>query len=177
MIIGITGASGSGKNRVAELLMQVNPSLRHIDVDLISHHVLTLPQVIPEIVEVYGNVILVDDKIDRKILASLAFNNRDKYDQLNSITWKYMVGMIDLKIAQNPQGVIINHALLPRMKHFDMCNLKILTRVPYKKRLLRAMKRDGITKEQFDERNQFSIEYWPPNYNIVIDNTYPKEEL
>jgi dephospho-CoA kinase len=51
-----------------------------------------------------------------------------------------------------------------------MCDIKILVDVPYETRKQRAMQRDNITAEQFDLREQASVEYDKEKFDIVVNN-------
>lgn len=51
-----------------------------------------------------------------------------------------------------------------------MCDKKILVDTPYEIRKKRAMMRDGIAVEEFDLREQASIEYDKDQFDIVVND-------
>lgn len=176
MIVGITGKSGSGKSTIANLISELDKRIIVVEIDKIGHEVITCPIVIENIVKAFGpSVIDNDGHINRKKVAELVFNNRDRMKQLSQITWRYMEETID-NIIKNNEIVILDWILLPKVKYFGMCDIKILINVPYEKRKEKAMIRDQITIEKFDEREKASIEYDESQFDYVINNAYVIED-
>lgn len=170
MIIGICGNSGSGKSTLARIIKEKSKKeALHINIDEIGHYVLTIDEVKTELVSLFGTNILQNSNINRAILGDLVFNSRDKMQTLTDITWKYMQIEID-KIIQNNKGkiIILDWILLPKTKYFELCNTRILLDVPYNIRKSRAIKRDNISEEAFDLREQASIKYKKEDFNVVL---------
>ena len=92
-VIGLTGPSGSGKGKIAEILSEFG--VRHIDADAVYHNILIPPsECLDELVEEFGYSILnAGGRLDRRALASVVFgeSNRDKLERLNKITHKYVL--------------------------------------------------------------------------------------
>ena len=158
MIIGICGKSGSGKTTLAnEIIKLTGNKAIHLDIDKVGHRSLLLPNVKEKLVNSFGNSILKKDMVDRKKLAKIVFNSNESMDKLTDITWKYMQIEIDNFLNTNKDKIIIiDWLLLPNSKYLDMCDVKILLDIPYEIRKKRAMKRDNITEEAFDLREQAS---------------------
>ena len=173
MIIGITGKSGSGKNTYAEFLKQFDVNIAHIDFDVIGHRVLLQPRVKEELIKAFGETILENDKIDRKKLADLVFNNRENHDILTQITWERMQNLIDSDIENHIKNyethVILNWILLPKSKYLEKCDVKILMKCPDDERYKRIHIRDKLTREKFDERDSASIEYDEKLFDYIIE--------
>lgn len=95
-VIGLTGPSGSGKGKIAEILSEFG--VRHIDADAVYHNILIPPsECLDELVEEFGYSILnAGGRLDRRALASVVFgeSNRDKLERLNKITHKYVCARI-----------------------------------------------------------------------------------
>ena len=161
MIIGICGKSGSGKTTLAnEIIKLTENKAIHLDIDKVGHRSLLLPNVKEKLVNSFGNSILKKDMVDRKKLAKIVFNSKEAMNKLTDITWKYMQIEIDNFLNTNKDKIIIiDWLLLPNSKYFDMCDVKILLDIPYEIRKKRAMKRDNITEEAFDLREQASINF------------------
>lgn len=171
MIIGICGKSGSGKSTIASILVNNHGNAVHLDIDKVGHNVLTILEVQNELISSFGNSIINNDKVDRKILGDLVFTSRANMDKLTDITWKYMQIEIDKFISINQDKMIIlDWILLPITKYFNMCNIKILMDIPYDIRKQRAMLRDNISEDKFNLREQASIEYDVNNFDIVVNN-------
>jgi dephospho-CoA kinase len=83
--IGLTGGIASGKTRISNLFSQLKTPI--IDTDIISREILEPSQ--PgylAILNHFGNSIILDDeKIDRRKLRQLVFNNRTEKQWLESV--------------------------------------------------------------------------------------------
>ena len=145
MYIGICGLSGSGKSSLAKYLLEKHNNYLYIDIDKIGHEVNELPIVKEELVNTFGDI-LTDNKVDRKKLGRIVFNNKDNMQILEDITWKYMEQMIDNIIKDN-SNVIFDWMLLPKVKYFNKCNLKILLDINKEERRDTIIKRDNINEE------------------------------
>ena len=60
--------------------------------------------------------------------------------------------------------------MLPKTKYFKTSDLRILVKASYEERLKRAIMRDKITKELFDQRDSAAINYVDEDFDYVIDN-------
>lgn len=165
MIIGICGKSGSGKSTLARKLANIVNNAVYLDVDTIGHNALELPEIKEEICKTFGL-----EKVDRKALGDIVFNNRDEMDKLTDITWKHMqVEINNFLEANEDKNIILDWILLPKTQYFDMCDVKILVNVPYEVRKARAMARDNITSEKFDLREKASIDYNKKDFNYIVE--------
>ena len=171
MIIGLCGKSASGKGTLARNIVEVKENAIHVDIDKIGHAALEIEEVMIEAVKAFGEKIIIDGKINRKVLAELVFNSRDEMEKLTNITWKHMVEMIDKIIEENKDKIIIlDWLLLDKTKYFKRCDLTILINVPYEERLIRAIKRDGITEEDFLLRDSNSGTYDYEMFDYVLSD-------
>jgi dephospho-CoA kinase len=171
MIIGICGKSGSGKSTLSKRIMDSHGNSAYLEIDKVGHRVLFLPEVKNELINSFGNVVNSENNIDRKKLGNLVFNSKDKMKKLTDITWKYMQIEIDDFLNKNKDRLIIlDWLLLPSSKYFDMCDIKILLDIPYKIRKERAIKRDNISEEAFDLRENSSIEYNKDDFDYVFNS-------
>ncbi len=169
-IIGICGKSGSGKSTLAnEIIKNLYYKVVHLNIDEVGHRALTQKEVINELINTFGESIILDNIVDRKKLGDIVFSSRDDMDKLTLITWEYMEKEIDKFINENKDSIIIlDWLLLPKTKFFSMCDYKILLDIPYDIRLKRALQRDGITKEKFDLREKSSIEFNEHDFDFVF---------
>ena len=152
MIVGLTGKSCSGKNRVAELLD--DSIFTVIDEDKIGHDALSAN--VDKIREAFGDdVIGADNSVDRKKLGPIVFSSAKNLETLNSISHPWMVEKtleMAKEIEESGKVAVINAAILESMGFVEHCNEVLLVISDYENRLKRAMSRDGITKEAFDKR-------------------------
>lgn len=163
MLIGITGKSGSGKTTMATWMAN-NMEYFLIDVDEVGHKILDIPEVQDKIKEAFGVEV---SSTNRKALGDVVFNNREKMKEYADMTFSLMCDEIDKLIDAHP-NCIIEWILLPKTKYFDKCDVKILCKRSYEKRLNDVMERDGITQEYFETREKNSIEYDEEKFDKII---------
>ena len=173
MIIGICGKSGCGKSTLSRMFLEKYRNAVHLEIDKVGHYVLTLPEVQEELVKAFGIDVLDDGCVDRKRLGNKVFNSRLEMDRLTDITWRYMQIEIDKFLTMHIDDIVVlDWLLLTKSKYFDMCDVKILLDIPYEVRKERAMKRDNISSDAFDLREQASIDYDGSLFDYVIkDNS------
>lgn len=168
-IIAITGKQGSGKSSLSnELARELNGSV--FNLDIYSHKALQNKQVQTAIIKVFGDKIIKNGKLDRKEIGKIAFNNKDKLNFLNSITYKQMQIDLDLDLEKAKDIIILDYALLPLTKYFNISNYKILMQANKDIRLKRLIERDKLDKDYLEKRENKSIEY---NYEFdkIIDSS------
>ena len=171
MIIGICGKSGCGKSTLSRMLLENYSNAVHLEIDKVGHYVLTLPEVQEELVKAFGIGVLKSDLVDRKKLGNIVFDSREEMAKLTDITWKFMQIEIDKYLEEHKDNIVIlDWLLLTNSKYFDLCDVKILLDIPYDVRKQRAMKRDNISGDAFDLREQASIEYDKEKFDYVIDD-------
>ncbi len=171
MLIGICGKSGSGKTTLANKLTSLYPQSYHLNIDNIGHDVINIESVKNELVKAFSDSILTNNIVDRKKLGLIVFKNHEAMLKLTSITWLGMEKEIDKEIANNPNKLIIlDWQLLPKTKYYNMCDIKILIKEDYNLRRDRAMERDKITENDFNLRDQASIEYQDSDFDYVISS-------
>jgi len=170
MLIGLMGRSGCGKTTVSLLFKKLSNDIEILDVDKIGHKAYTDEAVKQKMLTYFGSDIFNEDSsINRKKLANIVFNNSDMMQKLYDATYEYMQKEIDLFIS-NHKVVILDYALLPLTKYYDMCDLKILVTSDYSLRLKRVSRRDNISKEKYDERDSNSVDYSKYKFDYVLKN-------
>ena len=163
MIISVCGKSCSGKTSLCKAIVNIlgEDKAVHLDIDKVGHRVLTYPQIVSEIKTVFGDSVISSDSVDRTKLGDLIFTSRSDMKQLTNIVWGIMQKEIDEFIELNKdKKIILDWILLPHTKYFSMSDFKILMDGNFKAiRRNRAIKRDGISAEDFDKRDSASIKY------------------
>lgn len=171
MLICLVGKSGSGKSYIAKLLGELSNRVMTIDIDQIGHQVLDVGEIQKKLISRFGKEILIDNRISRKKLSSIVFQEKEKMDILTDITWSSMEELIDLEIKKHPDFIIIlDWQLLPKTKYFSMADLRILVDASLDIRMQRAMKRDSISKEKFLERELASLDFQRDAFDYIVEN-------
>lgn len=171
MIISVLGKSGSGKSLITEILCSYSDKIIKLNIDEVGHYVLTLYDVKKQLLNSFGHSIMDNGFINRQKLGDLVFNNHKKMQKLTDITWVQMEKIIDDFIDNNKDKIIIlDWLLLQSTKYFKASDIKILLDAPFEIRMNRAIRRDNITQEQFQIRDQASMEFCKNDFDYVIEN-------
>lgn len=178
LILGLTGASGSGKSSVSNLFSNLGAIIIDADkiyADLLLNH----RPMIDEIAENFD--VLIENQIDRKKLREIVFLNKEKLNLLNKITHKYVLEQIFLEInhANDKNIVILDVPLLFEANLENKCH-KILGVIANEDvKISRICKRDGIFKEDAIKRlkNQKNNDFFIKNCDIIIENSEDFEKL
>lgn len=153
-IIGLTGNSGCGKSYIASMLAEKKCYI--INADKVGHQVLKKNILAyNEVVSIFGNEILdSNNNIDRKVLGSIVFSNKEKLETLNSIVHKHIVKLIRNKIDEVKfmyniyKCIVIDAALLIETNLHNMCNKVIVVYADEEIRINRIIKRDNLSKQE-----------------------------
>ncbi len=162
MIIGITGKSGSGKSYLSTILAE-KLQAEHIDVDKISHQVLSFPETQKFLKKEFGNDIFDEEILNRKKLGKIVFCDHDKLNLLNKFCKIQIEKKLDELIKTETKPLILDYALLPWLKQFKLCDVKILLTADFETRYSRVNLRENITKEYFKSRDN-SVENYNENF-------------
>lgn len=168
----VTGSIGSGKSTFVNLLKDCGFSV--IDADLISHEQLNLSQ--DEIVGKFGREILNQNKIDRKKLGQIVFNDAKKLLVLEEILHPKIMREIYInceKLEQTNQIYFVDIPLyFEKFKSDKFANV-VLVYAPNELLISRIMKRNGLNLNEALHRVslQIDIEKKRANAKFIIDNT------
>ena len=78
---------------------------------------------------------------------------------------------IDEIIAGSNQTVILDYALLPWMKQFEICDVKILLSTSFDERYNRVNSRENISREYFEKRDNSIKDYNDFEFDITLDGS------
>ncbi|MCF0238766.1 MAG: dephospho-CoA kinase [Sphaerochaetaceae bacterium] len=184
MLIGLTGKSCSGKNRVGKELEDLGFEVW--DMDKVAHGL--QDQCLSLIEATFGpeSVYCSEDGIfhcNRKYVGSIVFNNPQKLKELEDILYPRLINLILQKEASEPDKIlVINGALLYRSGLDVYCKALIYVDAPYEVREERAISRDSIDTETFKKRDnaQKDVDFRTVSYRCplyVVDNSSANWEL
>ena len=171
--IGITGSIASGKSEVTKYLKTKKYLV--IDSDEISRKLMDEKKVINQVVENFGKDLLINNKIDRKKLAAIIFNDENKKELLNSIIHPLVKNKILKQIDEHATEdlIFIDVPLLFEAKFTDLVDYIIVVNVDENTQIERLMKRDNIDKEYAIKKinSQMPLSEKCKMANFIIDNS------
>ncbi|GHT38286.1 dephospho-CoA kinase [Bacteroidia bacterium] len=149
--IGITGGIGSGKSVVSSLLHVMGVPVYIAD-DESKRLANTSPVIRAKLVNLLGENIYSGGSLNKQLLASLIFNNRELLHQVNAIIHPE-VNKHFLQWASNgPSLCAIETAILFESGFDRAVDVSILVYAPLELRLRRVMSRDGSDRESIISR-------------------------
>lgn len=171
-IIGLTGGIGSGKSTVARYIKSKGIPVYIADDE--ARKLTDLPEIRAKIVEAFGDSLLRDSIIDRKLLSEIVFNNPEHLQKLNAIIHpavrEHFIKW--LKLHKDHEYVIKEAAILFESGSYKDCDLIIAVEAPENTRIERVMQRDGVAKEAVlaRMRNQWTDAMRAEKSDLVIHN-------
>lgn len=181
-IIGVTGSSGAGKSTVCEIIKEKYNS-EIIDADKVARQLTKKGSAyLSAIVKCFGNEIINDEgNLIRKKLANIIYNNNEKREKLNELTFIYVVDEIKnrIKTIENKDYIIIDAPLLYESKLDGICDFVIAVIADKDNQLKRITKRDDIPEDIAKKRLEIqnSNDFFIKKSEKVIYNDSTFEEL
>lgn len=174
-VIGITGSSGSGKTTLGEILNK-REDVELIDADKVVRE-LSVPgkDYLKEIEKTFGRDILLEDgNLNRKLLASKIYNDKNSCEALNKITFKYVVDEILERIKKTKTKIVIIDAPLLFESGLDKyCDMVVSLIADENLKIKRICKRDNI--DEITARKRLRIQkdndYYIEKSDFIINNT------
>ena len=171
-VIGITGGIGTGKTKALNFFKSKNIPCYESDrraKDLLNSEI----ELIKAIKSIFGEDIYNESGIDRKALAGIVFNQKESLKILNDTVHPFVKSDFDKfikkqksKIIFYESAIIFEHAM---QEYFDKIILLIS---PFKDRIKRLIKRDGLSLDEIKKRisNQFDDKDKIPLSDYIINN-------
>ncbi|MEK6678127.1 MAG: dephospho-CoA kinase [Nitrospirota bacterium] len=157
ILVGLTGGIASGKSTASGIFKKLGAYI--IDADILAREVVEpLKPAWRDIVKNFGKEILNNDNsINRRKLAEIVFNNKNKRELLNSIVHPRVFKRareMEKEIAKkDPKAVIIfDAALLIESGYYKKMDKNIVVYADEDVQVKRLIKRDGLTKDEAEKR-------------------------
>lgn len=180
--VGLTGGYATGKSFVAHELQRLGCHI--VYADSLGHEVL-MPggEAYAPVVAEFGTGILDDQqRIDRKKLAAIVFNDAARLQKLSSFVHPAVFHLEENILAEiatrDPHGiVVIEAAILIEAKRTEWFDKLILTACEEHVQVARGMKRDGLTQDQVLARlaNQMPLSEKRKYADYIVDTSGTKE--
>jgi len=175
VIIGITGVIGSGKSTAAEFFCSHGYPL--VNADRIGHQVLKNNNVKNKIVAEFGSVILESGEINRKKLADIVFEDKNKLLNLNQIVHPIIVDQIKNRVNKiDASMVFIDAALLLDWNMDKFCDEVILITADETTLINRLSSHRNYSVEQAKSRIE-AQGFTKEKADYIITNNSTKEEF
>lgn len=183
-VVGVTGGIGSGQSSVCQILSKLGCKV--IDVDKKAKQIISKDRSLQkELIKTFGNEIFFKDgQSNRRLLASIAFQDEEKTQKLNRLVHPRMVSevieeMENARFSQKYPLVVIDAALVYEISIEQMFDSIIVVYTSLNNRIDRVMKRDGLTKDEIlaRVRRQIPLEEKKKWAEYVVDNDGSLEDL
>jgi dephospho-CoA kinase len=172
MIVGITGGIGTGKSTVCSVFETLGIPVYYADAE--ARKLLESPSIANALAEVFGAGIIIQGKADRKKIATLVFNDKQKLEQLNSIVHPVVKEHFASWCEQHLDYpyVIKEAAILFESGTYKQAHKIITVTAPLELKISRVMKRDTISEEEVRKRvnNQLSDDEKVKRSHYVLVN-------
>ena len=176
-IIGITGPTGAGKTTALRAVTDLGGCV--IDCDQVYHQLLEESAPMRnELTERFGSGILdSEQRLDRKKLGTLVFQDKALLTDLNTITHRYVRQRVEelLRTAQaegRPLAAVDAIALIESGLG-TLCDAVVGILAPPEVRVRRIMARDGISEDyaRMRVKAQQSDAFFQQNCTAILENT------
>ena len=146
-IVGLTGGMGTGKTSILNLFKKKN--INCFNSDFIAKKLMD-NDLKEEIKTLFGSDIYEKGKLNRKKISKIVFNDIKKLNKLNSIVHPAVRKNFRdfIKKNETDKFIVYETALLFETGFNRECDSIILIISPFKKRIERIMKRDGLLKSE-----------------------------
>lgn len=174
-VIGLTGPTGAGKSTVSAILRKRGFFIA--DGDVIAREVVQPGEpLLQQLAQAFGEDILTEGVLNRRVLAQKAFSDPEKLQLLNSLMHPVIEERMFREIAEHPDcPAVIDAAALIESGIDKRCDFLVVVTAPLDVRLERIMARDGLTEADAKVRigAQHDEEFYTSRADIVIRNYAP----
>ena len=172
-LIGICGRSGCGKSVFCDIAREKGFVI--IDCDKVYKEMVSCPsECLNELERAFGNEIIAENSLNRRVLADIVFSNPEKLALLNEITHKHITKRVDEIISLCPEEstVLLDAPTLFESGMSDRCEKIVAITASDEVCISRITERDNITEDKAKQRlsNQKSAEFLIENCDIIIYN-------
>jgi dephospho-CoA kinase len=169
--IGLTGGIGSGKSTVAKMFEELGIPI--YEADKRAKALQNQEPLKSKIQEIFGADIYNGNVLNRKALAKIVFNDKEKLEQLNQLVHPAVADDYNNWLSQQSSDYIIKEAaIIFEIKAEKQYDKVILVTAPLDTRVARVIQRDSIRKKDVEARikNQLSDKEKMKKADFVISN-------
>ena len=172
MIIGLTGGIGSGKSTVLSLFKEAGFEIFIADVEakkLLNSNT----ELIQQVKNLFGEKAYSNGALNRKYIAAIVFNNKDKLEQLNALVHPKVKEVFFAFTNQvKVEFIIYEAAILFESGSAEFCEFIITVTADFETKINRIFERDKISKTEILARmkNQLEDDYRIKKSHFIINN-------
>ena len=176
-MVGLIGAMGGGKSRVAEILS--GHAARVVSGDRFGHEALAQPAIKDELIRRWGTRVLdKNGEIDRRSVAKIVFADRKERGALEALSFPWIERRIKEEIAAAQTDtdvavVVLDAAIMLEAGWDKYCDRIVYVHAPRPKRLRRLMEERGWTEAELEAREaaQMPLAERISRADDVVDNS------
>ena len=170
MIIGITGGTGCGKTTALHVIRSLGGVI--IDCDGLYHELLKTDGALLSAIGRRFPGVVVGGVLQRKLLGSLVFADRQALQDLNSITHGAVKKAVEEILAEQPPLAAIDAIALIESGLSELCDVTVAVTAPEPMRVQRLMARESIPEAYAISRirAQKSNRWFAENCDFVLEN-------
>jgi len=175
-IIGLTGGIGSGKSIVCKVFEKLRIPVYNSDIE--AKKLMNFDSNIKEkLISEFGKEVYIQNKLNRKFLAEIIFNDEKKLEIVNSTVHPVVRNHLKKWVSEHKSKyILVENAILFESGFNKFVNKIITVTAPEYMRIKRVVKRDKTTYKEVKSRinNQISEKEKIKNsdYIIINDDTY-----
>ncbi len=152
MIIGITGGTGCGKTTALQVFRELGGII--LDCDEIYHRLLATDQALLDSIENRFPGIVCNKELNRKKLGKIVFADKNALNDLNAITHRAVHQEVLRLIEGETRHIAIDAIGLFEGGLAPLCDCTVAVTAPEESRILRLIRREGISEEYARARIQ-----------------------
>jgi dephospho-CoA kinase len=184
IVVAVTGGIGCGQTTVCKFLEEMGA--KAIQADWVAkREIESNEEIRRELVKSFGNRIFYrNGKLNRKLLAKIAFSDEAKTERLNRIVHPQMVSSIislieEARESQKFSIILVDAALIYELSLEHMFDAVVVVSSKMSQRLERIRKRDNLTNKEIMDRinKQIPIEDKKQWADFLIENNEDLETL
>ncbi|MGB0838241.1 MAG: dephospho-CoA kinase [Flavobacteriaceae bacterium] len=151
MIIGLTGGIGSGKTTILNFFEDLGAHT--YSSDLRAKALMSEDDNLKEAIKnLFGDKAYLDSELNRPYIAEIVFQDSSKLEALNNLVHPAVHNDFKQFAARYPDAIVIYESALLLSSKLRFWDYSLGIIVSPEQRLLRVMKRDGLTREQVESR-------------------------
>ena len=161
MVIGILGGIASGKSTVAHCFERLGCAV--VDADELAHGIQQETDTKEKIIHLFGgDVVDAEGRVDRKLLAGIAFRDSASLERLNALIHPKVIARMEglIEMYQRDEAVkaiVLDVPLLIEVGRLDCCDVLVFVETDDKIRSQRLRKSGKFDENELKKRENFQI--------------------